>query len=266
MHGRSGRSGRLAVRLLDLRGLGRTGPMPIFTVPAAVRAILLDIDGTLVDHRGAADVASYQWASTLPGWSLGPGETAELWETLDRRYFTRYQMGELAFGDQLRARIRDFVPDGATLSDAQADAHMRAYREVYRSLWRAYDDVPGFLTRLRRAGADRPGGPLTVAYLSNGDQAPQREKLAAVGALETDWPLLASVQLGASKPSAGIFEEACRRLSVAPSHALMIGDDPWADVDGDLGAGLCVVYLRRDGGSPEHDVPTVDGLDAILIE
>ena len=87
--------------------------MPIFTVPAAVRAILLDIDGTLVDHRGAADVASYQWASTLPGWSLGPGETAELWETLDRRYFTRYQMGELAFGDQLRARIRDFVPDGA---------------------------------------------------------------------------------------------------------------------------------------------------------
>ena len=113
MHGRSGRSGRLAVRLLDLRGLGRTGPMPIFTVPAAVRAILLDIDGTLVDHRGAADVASYQWASTLPGWSLGPGETAELWETLDRRYFTRYQMGELAFGDQLRARIRDFVPDGA---------------------------------------------------------------------------------------------------------------------------------------------------------
>ena len=143
--------------------------MPIFTVPVAVRAILLDIDGTLVDHRGAADVASYQWASILPGWSLGPGETAELWETLDRRYFTRYQMGELAFGDQLRARIRDFVPDGATLSDAQADAHMRAYREVYRSLWRAYDDVPGFLTRLRRAGADRPGGPLTVAYLSNGD-------------------------------------------------------------------------------------------------
>lgn len=208
--------------------------MPILTVLAAVRAILLDIDGTLVDHRGAADVASYQWASTLPGWSLGSGETAELWETLDRRYFTRYQMGELAFGDRLRARIRD--------------------------------DVPGFPTRLRRAGADRPGGPLTVAYLSNGDQAPQREKLAAVGALEADWPLLASVQLGASKPSAGIFEEACRRLSVAPSHALMIGDDPWADVDGALGAGLCVVYLRRDGGSPERDVPTVDGLDAILIE
>ena len=190
--------------------------MPIFTVPVAVRAILLDIDGTLVDHRGAADVASYQWASILQGWSLGPGETA--------------------------------------------------YREVYRSLWRAYDDVPGFLTRLRRAGADRPGGPLTVAYLSNGDQAPQREKLAAVGALEADWPLLASVQLGASKPSAKIFEEACRRLSVAPSHTLMIGDDPWADVDGALGAGLCVVYLRRDGGSPERDVPTVDGLDAILIE
>ena len=55
---------------------GHTGPVPDFTVPASVRAILLDIDGVLVDHRSAADAASWQWARALPGWELGPQETA----------------------------------------------------------------------------------------------------------------------------------------------------------------------------------------------
>ena len=50
---------------------------------AAARAVLIDIDGVLVDHRSAADKASYLWASTLPGWELGPQETADLWEALD---------------------------------------------------------------------------------------------------------------------------------------------------------------------------------------
>ena len=108
--------------------------MPDFTVPASVRAVLLDIDGVLVDHRSAADAASWQWARALPGWELGPQETAERWEALDRKHFTRYQHGELDFDEQLRARIRDFVPGGADISDAEADAHMAAYRSIYRSL------------------------------------------------------------------------------------------------------------------------------------
>lgn len=158
--------------------------MPDFTVPAFVRAILLDIDGVLVDHRSAADAASWQWARALPGWGLGPQETAERWEALDRKHFTRYQHGELDFDEQLRARIRDFVPGGADISDAEADAHMAAYRSIYRSLWRAYDDVPDFLARLRAwqglgTGGDRAradtGRHRAVAYLTNGDEAQQRQ-------------------------------------------------------------------------------------------
>ena len=62
---------------------GHTGPVPDFTVPASIRAILLDIDGVLVDHRSAADAASWQWARVLPGWELGPQETAERWENYE---------------------------------------------------------------------------------------------------------------------------------------------------------------------------------------
>ena len=266
--------------------------MPDFTVPASVRAILLDIDGVLVDHRSAADAASWQWARALPGWGLGPQETAERWEALDRKHFTRYQHGELDFDEQLRARIRDFVPGGADISDAEADAHMAAYRSIYRSLWRAYDDVPDFLARLRawqgpdaddraraadgrvRDAADgrardsdgrvrRTGRTRAVAYLTNGDEAQQRDKLDAVGALVEGWPVLASKQLGATKPDPAVFRAACARLGAAETQTLMIGDEAWSDIDGATGAGLVCVHLRRSPSAPIRDVPWVDALARI---
>lgn len=246
--------------------------MPDFTVPASVRAILLDIDGVLVDHRSAADAASWQWARALPGWELGPQETAERWEALDRKHFTRYQHGELDFDEQLRARIRDFVPGGADISDAEADARMAAYRSIYRSLWRAYDDVPDFLARLRawqgpdaggnRARADT-GRTRAVAYLTNGDEAQQRDKLDAVGALVEGWPVLASKQLGAAKPDPAVFRAACARLGAAEPQTLMIGDEAWSDIDGATGAGLVCVHLRRSPSAPVRDVPWVDALARI---
>lgn len=276
-----------------MRRPGHTGPVPDFTVPASVCAILLDIDGVLVDHRSAADAASWQWARALPGWGLGPQETAERWEALDRKHFTRYQHGELDFDEQLRARIRDFVPGGADISDAEADAHMAAYRSIYRSLWRAYDDVPDFLARLRawqgpdaggnraraadgrvRDAADgrardsdgrvrRTGRTRAVAYLTNGDEAQQRDKLGAVGALVEGWPVLASKQLGATKPDPAVFRAACARLGAAEPQTLMIGDEAWSDIDGATGAGLVCVHLRRSPSAPVRDVPWVDALARI---
>ena len=265
---------------------GHTGPVPDFTIPASVRAILLDIDGVLVDHRSAADAASWQWARALPGWELGPQETAERWEALDRKHFTRYQHGELDFDEQLRARIREFVPGGADISDAEADAHMAAYRSIYRSLWRAYDDVPDFLERLRawqgpdaggnraraadgrvRAAADgrvrRTGRTRAVAYLTNGDEVQQRDKLDAVGALVEGWPVLASKQLGATKPDPAVFRAACARLGATEPQTLMIGDEAWSDIDGATGAGLVCVHLRRSPSAPVRDVPWVDTLARI---
>ena len=253
---------------------GHTGPVPDFTVPASVRAILLDIDGVLVNHRSAADAASWQWARALPGWGLGPQETAERWEALDRKHFTRYQHGELDFDEQLRARIRDFVPGGADISDAEADAHMAAYRSIYRSLWRAYDDVPDFLARLRAwqgpdAGGNRTradtGRTRAVAYLTNGDEAQQRDKLDAVGALVEGWPVLASKQLGATKPDPAVFRAACARLGAAETQTLMIGDEAWSDIDGATGAGLVCVHLRRSPSAPVRDVPWVDALARIYL-
>ena len=138
---------------------------------------------------------------------------------------------------------------------------------IYAGQWCAYDDVPDFLAGLAAAQATRAASdnPLRVAYLTNGSEPFQREKLAAVDALVPGWPVLASVQLGMAKPGPGIFLEACARLGVEPGQALMIGDDAWADIDGARRAGVPVIYLRRDAQAPAREVTTVSSLAQIRM-
>lgn len=225
-------------------------------LPATTRAVLLDIDGVLNDHRAAADSAAWTWASAFPGWSLGPEETAEEWERLDRHYFTRYQLGELTYHQQLAERVRHFLPGAGSLDDVAALDLIDEYFHLYRAAWVPYPDTAAFIARLRATG-------LPTAYVTNGDYDRQTDKLAAIGALVEGWPVLASAAVGAAKPDPGIFEAACEALGVAPSQAVMIGDDPWADVDGACGAGIPVIHVRRDPGSPRRDAPWVHSLDEI---
>ena len=77
------------------------------------------------------------------------------------------------------------------------------------------------------------------------------------------WPVLASKQLGATKPDPAVFRAACARLGAAESQTLMIGDEAWSDIDGATGAGLVCVHLRRSPSAPIRDVPWVDALARI---
>lgn len=53
-----------------------------------------------------------------------------------------------------------------------------------------------------------------------------------------------SFEIGAPKPSAAIYEEACRRLALRPSEVLMIGDSLRNDVASPMAAGLQARHLR----------------------
>lgn len=54
---------------------------------------------------------------------------------------------------------------------------------------------------------------------------------------------------GVAKPDARIFHAAARRVGVAPTEVLHVGDDAHLDVVGALGSGMQAAWLNRD----EHD-------------
>jgi FMN hydrolase / 5-amino-6-(5-phospho-D-ribitylamino)uracil phosphatase len=56
---------------------------------------------------------------------------------------------------------------------------------------------------------------------------------------------VAAHSFGSAKPDPAIFQAACDALSVAPHHAVYVGDDPLLDVEGAQKAGLQAVWMNR---------------------
>lgn len=88
---------------------------------------------------------------------------------------------------------------------------------------------------------------LPRALITNGPSDMQR---AAVRSLDIEGAFQTMIVSGdedvaVRKPNPRIFEIACERLNVAPEHALMIGDNLEADIQGALAYGMQAVWLSQ---------------------
>lgn len=72
--------------------------------------------------------------------------------------------------------------------------------------------------------------------------------------------VLVSAEVGHAKPSREIFDEAARRLGVAPHAILHVGDSIDDDVEGARAAGFHAVLIDREGAQPASPCPTVRDL------
>lgn len=215
-----------------------------------LQALLLDLDDTLVDHRGAADRGLRAWLTGL-GLAHSPAELeghVERWFVLEARHYERAQRRELTYTEQRRVRIRAFLPGWDLADDELADDVFAGFLGCYQAAWRAFDDAATAIDRARRAG-------LPVGILTNGDQAIQTTKLQRTGLLRDDVPVFASSALPAAKPDPRAYLTACARLGVDPAATLMVGDSLRHDVVGALNAGLQARLLDRHG---RYDARTGD--------
>ncbi|MFC4063318.1 HAD family hydrolase [Actinoplanes subglobosus] len=210
-----------------------------------MRAVVFDLDDTLVDQVTASGTAVVAWAATL-GIS-GPDVTVR-WAALSERHYARYQRREITFTGQRRERVREFL--GARLSDAAADELFAGYLERYEAGWTVFDDAVPALRRARAAG-------LAVAVLTNGDEGQQRRKLDRLALTSEVDLMVASSMLPAGKPDPRAYLHTVGLLGVEPGAALMVGDSPAKDIDGALAAGLPAVLLDRFGAHPDAAVPRI---------
>ncbi|GAA1608986.1 HAD family hydrolase [Actinoplanes couchii] len=214
-----------------------------------MRAVLFDLDDTLVDQVTAARTAVVGWAAAH---GIDDPGVHERWAALSEPHYARWQRREITFQGQRRGRVREFL--GRDLTDAAADELFAGYLERYEAGWVAFDDALPTLRRFRDAG-------LTVAVLTNGDEDQQRDKLERTGLAGAVDVLVASSALPAGKPDPRAFRHAVDLLGVVPEQAVMIGDSLEKDVRGALAAGLSAILLDRSGAHPDAGVPTIRTLD-----
>jgi putative hydrolase of the HAD superfamily len=222
---------------------------------AEARALLLDVDDTIVDTRGAMVAAGTNAAAAL--WPDRPGEhraMAQRYYHDPERWFPRYASGEVPF-DRMRAgRLEEVatafgldVPDGGHL------AFEEAYAPAFRSAQRLFPDVPQLLSAAEREG-------MPVGLLTNSAHAPTLVKLEALGLVDRFDVVVTTDTLGFGKPDPRVYRQACRLLGAEPADVVCLGDSLAWDVLGARAAGLRAVWLDREGRGTAEEVASVRDL------
>lgn len=222
----------------------------------SLRAVLFDVDDTLVDHTGAQRQAILAQLRRVG--MPDTEEQARRWAQIEWRHYTRYLDGELTLVEQRRERVRDML--GVRLADAAADVWFAGYQRLLKLQWSAFGDAAACLDTLQSAG-------LRVAVVSNVDSDWQRRKLARCGLGGYFDVIVGPDTLGVGKPDPRTFHHACHALGVAPAAALHVGDQIVSDVEGALAAGLAAAWLTRGPTSADGPLPAlavkVTGLAAL---
>jgi putative hydrolase of the HAD superfamily len=121
-------------------------------------------------------------------------------------------------------------------ADLAAERHADAAFEIFysaRNRVTLYDDARSALTRLRQTHR--------LFALSNGNADLQR---CGIGDLFDGH--ITAIAAGAAKPDPRIFRHLLDVAGVEARRVVHIGDDPHADVQGALAAGMQAIWLNRD--------------------
>ncbi len=75
--------------------------------------------------------------------------------------------------------------------------------------------------------------------------------------------LVTCVEAGAVKPNPRIYLKCLRELDLSPEEAVMVGDDPYLDVEAPKSLGMRAVLLARE---PKREPPAADAVISSLDE
>jgi beta-phosphoglucomutase-like phosphatase (HAD superfamily) len=191
----------------------------------ALKAVLLDVDGTLVDSNDAH---------------------AQAWlEVFTRNGFTttfervRELIGKGS--DKLIPEVTRLDPDSRESERLSAERGA-LFRKVYLPNIRAFPKAEALLSRLSGTGLE-----LVVASSAEPDEL--HALLEVCGALRYIQQQTTSNEAAHSKPDPDIVQVALAKAKCSPAEAVMLGDTPY-DVDAAVKAGVGAVALRC-GGHPD---------------
>jgi HAD superfamily hydrolase (TIGR01549 family) len=199
-------------------------------------AVLLDIDGTLIDSTYHHAIA---WQRAFDSLDL----PIPLW-----RIHRAVGMG----GDKLVAHVA-----GDDVEERQGDELRDRWRDEYLKIKAEVVPLPGaaeLLHTLSKRGYQ-------VALASSGDPEFSREAMETLGVAEEVAALTTSEDVDDSKPDPDLLQETLDRLDDV-THAVMVGDTPY-DAESAAKAGMKCIGLRSGGYS---EAELVDGGVVLVVD
>lgn len=198
------------------------------------RALLLDLDNTLVDR----DAAFLRWLTSR--WKAPESQELEAIVALDRG----------GYGDK-RAL---FIALGSALGMSPARA--RAAHD---------EELPGFVTLQPDAAALLQSFPGPKVVITNGAPRLQRAKIGAARLDGRVDAILVSGEIGMAKPDPSIFLRGLAIAGVRAQDAAMIGDHPVLDVAAARALGIRAWMRRTRWFDVPAGVPSVARLTEVEL-
>jgi membrane protein len=182
------------------------------------KAILFDIDGTLVDSNNFHVLA---WAEAFHS----AGHDLRLSDLHD-------QIGKGADN-----YVKALLPD-ATEEEAETlgKAHGRLFRQHYSGRLKPFPGAHELLQRCRDEGLK-----VVLATSASGEELERH--LDLLDARDIVHGHTSADDVGCSKPCPDVFETAARKAGVKPSEAMVVGDTPY-DIEAAEAAGIRTVAVR----------------------
>jgi putative hydrolase of the HAD superfamily len=226
------------------------------------RAVCFDAGNTLL-YCDPSPAEIYAGKLSRYGRAVTPEEAApafrDAWAEMQRRTaagrdrYTSMAGGERAWwGAFVREVLQrlDHEAPWEPLLDELYDAFSRA------DVWHSYPDTVPTLRALQRSE-------IALAVVSNWD----RRLGAILEALSLE-PFFEVITVsaieGVEKPAAEIFERTVKRLGMAPSAVIHVGDSPREDYHGAASAGLTPLLIDRRGLFSDDEYHRISSLEAVL--
>lgn len=231
----------------------------------SVKAILFDLDNTLIDTSGASKIAIEKVNHFLKSKFGNEDHIIEVSE----RFKTK--LCQESF-DPLKMNIDDLRTahwDEAIQEIKGTEPNRTLASECYR-LWKTTrlqhlaipEPVKSMLAELRKT--------YKLLLLTNGDTQTQREKISAVGCQELFDAVIVGGEHAEEKPAVSIFQHCCEVLGVKPESCMMVGDSLDTDIQGGINAGFkATVWISKtavtaEATRPHYTVPAVLDVTTIL--
>jgi membrane protein len=191
------------------------------------QAILLDIDGTLVDSNDA-HVEAWRQAFRQHGYDFEPAEIHE-------------QIGKGS--DNLLPTMTPDAPE--QVRDALDHAHGEIYKRDFLPNVRPFPGARDLLVKARDAGK-------AVVLATSASRAELDHYVQLLDAADIIHGATSKDDVAHSKPCPDIFEAAVQEAGVAASEAVVIGDTPY-DIVAARRSGVDAIAVRS-GGFPEAEL------------
>lgn len=197
--------------------------------PLVIRAIVFDLDNTLVDFmkmKGAAVEAAIDGMIDA-GFTLSRDE---LRQRIDAIYSAQGLEYQRVFDELLERELGHIDPKILA-------SGIVAYRRARGSAMVLYPHVQMTLLELAKRG-------IRLGVVSDAPRAQVWLRLCDLGLQHTFDAVVAFDDTNARKPGPEPFREVLRRLSTEPQYAMMIGDWAERDVVGGKALGMKTVFAR----------------------